>query len=541
MQSRLRSSHVLLPAILLLAVLLRTSGLGSVNFGPDEMFHVYAAKELMEGRPPTLPSGVSYDRALPYTRVLAAVGGLVGLTEWTARLPSVIFGLLTVIAVYVMGRAWYSNAAGLTAAFLVAVMPNAIALSREVRMYAAFQLLYLLAIFLFMRGLEPQPQAEHRQTGGYLGRLTAALNINPFWLIACGVLILAAYEVHRLIVPAMTGPLAYVLCMGVLSIVCNGIPRAKYGLLLGAIALSAAAIVILWPELLREFVRVANYAPTWAAEDITNWRFYFQNLRADYPVIFGTLVLAAYYAFVQKPRVTLFLVCCLGVPLLLHSLVLASKSDRYVSYLLPVMFLIWAPGITALVVFLHSKMVSALARHLRQGHASLLGGVLTTVSVLVALFMTPWFYGSTKAYLLGLPFSTITAHPNWKAALEHVRTHARAGEVVIAPFGLLARYYGPPIPVYHLNENMISDILNHNLKDERGRLLEYTSGAPVISDVGTLRTTLAGHQGAWLVTERSRFHTPTATPVAIRRHVESVCELRPIAAAPDMMIWHCDR
>jgi hypothetical protein len=48
------------------------------------------------------------------------------------------------------------------------------------------------------------------------------------------------------------------------------------------------------------------------------------------------------------------------------------------------------------------------------------------------------FVASTKAHVFGLPFSRITDHPHWKAALTHARTNAHSAEVIIAPFALLA-------------------------------------------------------------------------------------------------------
>src|SRR6267142_832734 len=68
----------------------------------------------------------------------------------------------------------------------------------------------------------------------------------------------------------------------------------------------------------------------------------------------------------------------------------------------------------------------------------------------------PRFVALTKAYVFGLLFSRITHHPHWKAALTHVRTNAHSAEVIIAPFALLVQYYGPPLPIYHLNNNMMT-------------------------------------------------------------------------------------
>ena len=73
--------------------------------GVRQIFHIFAAQEMMKGRPPTMPSGWVYDRALPYTTLVSITGNAIGLDQWTSRLPSVVFGVFTIIVVFVMGRA----------------------------------------------------------------------------------------------------------------------------------------------------------------------------------------------------------------------------------------------------------------------------------------------------------------------------------------------------------------------------------------------------------------------------------------------------
>ena len=53
-----------------------------------------------------------------------------------------------------MGRKWYSDTAGLIAAFITAAAPMRIAYAREARMYAIFQFVFLLFVFAFFQGFE---------------------------------------------------------------------------------------------------------------------------------------------------------------------------------------------------------------------------------------------------------------------------------------------------------------------------------------------------------------------------------------------------
>lgn len=114
-------------------------------------------------------------------------------------------------------------------------------------------------------------------------------------------------------------------------------------------------------------------------------------------------------------------------------------------------------------------------------------------------------------------------------------------DVRISAVALPARHFSRPLPVYRLNNNMLVHNLRHNLTDGQGGLLEYTLGAPVITDLAAMRAVLANHRDTWPVTERIRFYHPTPTPVAIQRFIKSACQLQTFAAVPDMMVWYCGR
>ena len=76
---------------------------------------------------------------------------LFGFSEVSARLPSVIFGLLTIWLVFLIGRKLYSKTLGILAALLLALNPLHIYYSQEARMYsmAAFAVVLNLLFFIF--------------------------------------------------------------------------------------------------------------------------------------------------------------------------------------------------------------------------------------------------------------------------------------------------------------------------------------------------------------------------------------------------------
>ena len=164
---RLRLAHgvlALLAIILAVGLWVRVANLAGPDLNIDEVLHVFAARSLLAGNGPMLPSGRPYRRAMPYTDAVAIAGRFGGVNEWTARVPSVIFGTLTIVLVFLMGRAWYGRDR-FGSGIVTALAPMQIAFSREARMYTAFEFCFLLGVFAFYLGFESTArtaQAESR-------------------------------------------------------------------------------------------------------------------------------------------------------------------------------------------------------------------------------------------------------------------------------------------------------------------------------------------------------------------------------------------
>ena len=263
--------------IFLLAFTTRVANLGGQDFGIDEILHVYAAKGLIEKGTPVLPSGEEYSRALVYTKLVALVGEFWDINEWTARYPSVFWGLLTVLLTFLIGRFWYSAGVGLVAAFLVAVIPAEIVFSRTVRMYTMFQFCYLAIIFLFFYGYESFEGAERKDGApAHKVKLWNTLEIRPLILILAGLLFVFTLQIHLLVVPAMVGPFMYVLVMAAVSFWLSRVSigcKVKYAATVALIGLVALGIYLINEDFFERHLRFARSLPPWAqAENVENWR-----------------------------------------------------------------------------------------------------------------------------------------------------------------------------------------------------------------------------------------------------------------------------
>ena len=146
-------SLLILAGLLLLAAWLRWQYIVEVQPYPDEFVTLLAVKMILDKGVPVLPSGLFYEHGLLFSYAGAAASALLGFSRETVRATSLVFGLLTVLLTWHVGRRWYSPPTGPLAATLLAVAPAAVLWGGRARMYALLQFLVLLTLYLSFTGV----------------------------------------------------------------------------------------------------------------------------------------------------------------------------------------------------------------------------------------------------------------------------------------------------------------------------------------------------------------------------------------------------
>ncbi|MEK6891193.1 MAG: glycosyltransferase family 39 protein [Nanoarchaeota archaeon] len=141
--------YYLLGLILIFALFLRVYALGSPPMWIDETISAVASKNIIEHGVPVFDSGASYGRAYLF-HYLEAFFILFSQSDFNARIISVIFGILTVLFAYFIGKE-YSKSGGLISALFMAVFYLEVFYSRQARFYQLFQLMFFLSLFLLYK------------------------------------------------------------------------------------------------------------------------------------------------------------------------------------------------------------------------------------------------------------------------------------------------------------------------------------------------------------------------------------------------------
>jgi 4-amino-4-deoxy-L-arabinose transferase-like glycosyltransferase len=117
----------------------RFDGLGSRPLAEDEYMSVTTVQYILEKGVPQFPTGGYYTRALPIQYLQAAAVRLFGDNEFAHRLPAALFGVLTLVLVFLYARIFLPWPLAAACVAMLAVSGWQIEFGRFSRMYAAFQ------------------------------------------------------------------------------------------------------------------------------------------------------------------------------------------------------------------------------------------------------------------------------------------------------------------------------------------------------------------------------------------------------------------
>jgi len=244
----MKIGKVLLALILILGLFLRFTSLGRIpaGFSPDEASQAYSAYSLLQtGRDEwgvawpvaSFKSFLDYKAPLQTYLMIPSIA-LFGLNEFSARLPSVLFGVLAIIAIYLLARELFPSSSlrgrlgdrgnlykyiPLFAAFFLAISPWHIQFSRTALEVNLTSFLFPMGLYFFLRFLK-EPRTNN----------LAPIFTSIFWGLS-----LYAYHSAKIFIPLFTLSLLWLYRREILA---NGLKPLLPALLTFIILLSPLAL-----------------------------------------------------------------------------------------------------------------------------------------------------------------------------------------------------------------------------------------------------------------------------------------------------------
>jgi 4-amino-4-deoxy-L-arabinose transferase-like glycosyltransferase len=469
------------------AVLARIWNLGGFGLFTDELYHVIGAQAILEVGRPLFPSGDEYTRALWLTYLTALSFKFLGVSEFAARLPSVILNLAFILVSFEIIRRSFNTRVALIYLVVMAFSPFMLTMARQCRMYAGFQFFYVLAAFAFYRGFE----YEWGHAGGSFLGIERRYGIKLSYLCAAIAFLAIAYHLQPLAVNFGLVVLVYSLMMAVFLWREQGIRAvlgSKYFIVLALPAILFPVVALIQGDLVAGLIRRATEVPLWDRHRQMSWHHYRYFFEGDYPFLFFLYPLSAAYLIKKKEKLGWFIVISFALLFFMHTFVFKWKLDRYVFYIFPFF------AIPVAVFF--EGIFAALAGSIRSHFNSLRTFekfylVLASLFAL-NLFFYPWL-NNAKNIIRQAPWS------DWKQFYDSTGIHLDRNVPIVATSQNSILYYFGEKPEFYLRSSFF----------EAPNDAEYFAGSAPIVDLEQLKEAWLANDSLYLISEHNLFHNPS--------------------------------
>ncbi len=145
-----KAANPWLLGLLLLSLILRLFQISDWSFWHDEALTVLLAQKSI----PEVIAITATDVHPPLYYLIVKGFLLFGQNELTARLPSVLFGVGSVLALYLLGQMLFDKAVGLVGGYILAISPLQLFYAQEARMYTQLVCLTILSVWCLFYALQ---------------------------------------------------------------------------------------------------------------------------------------------------------------------------------------------------------------------------------------------------------------------------------------------------------------------------------------------------------------------------------------------------
>ena len=473
----------------------------------DELYTLLAARGWLSEGVPRIAEGV-YARAELYTIFVAGWLKLFGDRLVVARLPSLLFGCLLVIPVFL----WTNAVAGRTAAWISGLFVALASLSVEMSQYARFYTIHALAFWLGAIGV-------------YAVTIWPATSFRRQAAIVFG-MVLSLLVALCLQILTLIGIIALAPWLGVMLLQALFAQQSRrswqHWTVLGALALVVGVIAaaVLASDLFAELLQRYLLVPLNVIHHQGQIEYYHLHLIERYPTLWPISPFLALIAVAAYPRPSLFALCVFGGVLAMLSFG-GQKSLRYLFFALPFLYVVWAIALASIWTVLRDTVLEATARmaeHVGPGWQQPLRWGVIAGSVAFLLLAN----GETARTLLrplgvrlGEGFSA-----GWPDAVPKLQSLVDGADVVLTSHELHMLYYLGRANIVVSKERLTDFAGTEFDRDPR-------TGLPVIGRPESLELILDCHRNGVLVTDTLKgWRAPTvideATADVIARRMTEI-------------------
>lgn len=484
---------LILLIILGCAFFIRYLSLQEFTFNTDELNHLYSAKSILLCGKPLLPSGEQYNRALCFT-YLCALSLKIFHTDIAVRYFSLLFGLLTIFVLFILCRKWFGSMCAFIVATLLTLSPDSIILSFYCRMYAMQQFLYLAMIYVGFKWLEYNTSNDFFSLFKPMRRFV--------WL--CVFLFVFVLAVHIQILSATILVVFWMYCfvMAIIVFIQQGmlqLAKNKYTALIGISFLLVLAMLFYDYSFIYKIYHNCTTSLSWAKADTNNIRFYYHVFKHKYTLlwILYPLCLVIFLLDERNKKKSILIALSFVVPFMVHSLFFATKTQRYIFYILPYLLIPIAYVLTLLTQWLKKRFILLIGEN-----------IFAYSGLCISLFIIlGWTIYSEEnsfiRYAVKIPHYLYDNYvnivfPKWQKFINVINKQHNSDDIILSYDPLSAYYYLGRID-YTIN-NYKTD-LGVKVKSVDGNYYykDFYCGSRYVDSVDELKKIVAMHKSGWII------------------------------------------
>lgn len=413
---------LILLAIVIIGIAVRIINLGKLNLWVDEILTYQAAQSILEKGYPTTETGIFYPRAVLFSYISALPLKIWEFSEFVLRLPSVIFGTLTIFVTYYLGKIVKNEIVGITSALIISLFYWQVEFSRYARMYQQFQFFFLLSLLLFFKAyLEEKSSTKWK----------------VFWLISY----IGCIFSHQLAITLL--PIfVFTLWKKRLEVFKNKLNYFIFFIILQALVLR----FILFDKIL-----AADLLTNVGSQEVQLIEFSFKNsfllsyIRI-YPLFSGLLIATILGLWVNRkmPFKTLSVLFLFIFCNILVNIIETKGQPRYIFYLFPLFIILTSYSINTLITFLLNRvrvsqntLINLLANLLLFGYLILPMRYLFDPLPIIQRE----YNDDLSAYSFFLPSTAIDHYPNYEEYAEFIDKNIKDEDIIIATNPIFLNLY----------------------------------------------------------------------------------------------------
>lgn len=453
---RLDPYLILLLLLTIYGFFLRIYDLGYQSFWYDEGYSFNAALCMLERGLPILPSGYFYSTGILNTSLIASSIGLFGTSEFTVRLPSVLFGVLTIPLAFFFAKRVGDKRIALITTFLVTFSMLEIAWSRQARMYQQLQFFYILSLFFSY-------EFTQKKTNRYL-ILTIISTICAVFSHAFGFSLILIYFV-------------YLIAVNIKNIRKYFTKEFIFNKKIITPSLCAVSLLIIGEMVFGVFSTV------WSAR-VNYFKDYAFYLKQIFPIIFYLAPVGAIIFLRKDYKFSLLLILAMIIPFYFICFHIKLLHFRYLYFMLPLFFILFACAITYLPSLIPKNKLKPV-----------LSPVLIMIILGLTLYSPGFNFRPQSIYYL----EPMAPQPDFKQAYNFINKNMSDNDIIIDTWPAVGSFYLRRAPDYWLAFDIAGLRRDYCVGEDKSQEL-YTNTL-CIKNLEMLKNVTEEKLSGWLVVD----------------------------------------